>query len=117
MAQNFVRPDRDQVFLMPPDMREWLPEGDLAWVVLDAVGQCDLSAFTRAYRLDGHGRPAFDPAMVIALLLYGYCHGVRSSREIDRRCVRYVAFRVIAGGLRPDHATIARSGPGTRPVC
>jgi transposase len=108
MAQNFVRPDRDQVFLMPPDMREWLPEDDLAWVVLDAVDQCDLSAFTGVYRLDGQGRPAFDPAMMVALLLYGYCHGVRSSREVERRCVRDVAFRVIAGGLRPDHATIAR---------
>lgn len=108
MARNFIRPDRDQVFLMPPDMREWLAEDDLVWVVLDAVEQCDLSVFTGAYRLDGQGRPAFDPAMMVALLLYGYCHGVRSSREIERRCVRDVAFRVIAGGLRPDHATIAR---------
>lgn len=108
MAQNFIRPDRDQVFLMPPDMREWLAEDDLAWVVLDAVDQCDLSGFTGAYRVDGQGRAAFDPAMMVALLLYGYCHGVRSSREIERRCVRDVAFRVLAGGLRPDHATIAR---------
>jgi transposase len=108
MAQNFIRPDRDQPFLMPPDMREWLPEDDLAWVVLDAVEQCDLSAFTGAYRGDGQGRPAFDPAMMVALLLHSYCCGVRSSREIERRCVRDVAFRVIAGGLRPDHATIAR---------
>jgi transposase len=108
MAQNFIRPDRDQVFLMPPDMREWLPEDDLAWLVLDAVGQCDLSGFTAVYREDGQGAPAFDPTMMVALLLYGYCHGVRSSREVERRCVRDVAFRVIAGGLRPDHATIAR---------
>jgi transposase len=108
MARNFVRPVRDQPFLMPPDMRDWLPEDDLVWVVLDAVEQSDLAAFTGAYREDGQGRPAFDPAMMVALLLYGYCHGVRSSREIERRCVRDVAFRVIAGGLRPDHATIAR---------
>lgn len=108
MARNFVRPDRDQSFLLPPDMREWLPEDDLVWVVLDAVEQCDLSAFTGVYREDGQGRPAFDPAMMVALLLYGYCHGVRSSREIERRCVRDVAFRVIAGGYRPDHATVAR---------
>lgn len=93
---------------MPPDMREWLPEDDLAWVVLDAVGQCDLAAFTGVYREDGQGRPAFDPAMMVALLLYAYCHGVRSSREIERRCVRDVAFRVIAAGHRPDHATVAR---------
>ena len=108
MAWNFIGADRDQQFLMPPDMRDWLPEDDLAWVVLDAVEQCDLGAFTRAYREDGQGRPAFDPAMMVALLLFGYCHGVRSSREIERRCVRDVAFRVIAGGLRPDHATLAR---------
>lgn len=108
MARNFIRVDRDQPFLMPPDMREWLPEDDLAWVVLDAVEQCDLGGFTSAYREDGQGRPAFDPAMMVALLLYAYCHGVRSSREIERRCVRDVAFRVIAAGHRPDHATIAR---------
>lgn len=108
MARNFIRPDRDQRFLLPPDMRDWLPEDDLAWVVLDAVEQCDLSAFTGVYREDGQGRPAFDPAMMVALLLYAYCHGVRSSREIERRCVRDVAFRVISAGQRPDHATIAR---------
>lgn len=108
MARNFIRPDRDQVFLMPADMREWLPEDDLAWVVLDAVEQCDLSAFASVYREDGQGRAAFEPAMMVALLLFAYCHGVRSSREIERRCVRDVAFRVIAGGLRPDHATIGR---------
>src|SRR5262249_18635983 len=108
MARNFIRVDRDQVFLLPPDMRDWLPEDDLAWVVLDAVERCDLSAFTGAYREDGQGRAAFDPAMMVALLLYAYCHGVRSSREIERRCVRDVAFRVIAAGQRPDHATVAR---------
>lgn len=89
-------------------MRDWLPEDDLAWVVLDAVEQCDLGGFTGAYREDGQGRPAFDPAMMVALLLFAYCQGVRSSREIERRCVRDVGFRVIAAGLRPDHATIAR---------
>jgi transposase len=93
---------------MPPDMGEWLPEDDLAWVVLDAVGQCDLGVFIGVYREDGQGRPAFDPAMMVALLLYANCHGVRSSREIERRCVRDVAFRVIAAGHRADHATIVR---------
>src|SRR4051812_23931981 len=105
---SFQRPDRDQQFLLAPDMREWLPEDDLVWLVLDAIDQTDLSAFYAAYRTDGQGRPAFDPAMMTALLLYGYCHGVRSSRELERRCVRDVAFRVITGGHRPDHATIAR---------
>src|SRR4051794_3313198 len=108
MGQNFLRAQRDQPFLLPPDMREWLPEDDLVWLVLDAVEQIDLTAFTGAYRGDGQGRPAYDPALMVALLLFAYCHGVRSSREIERRCVRDVAFRVIAGGHRPDHATIAR---------
>src|SRR5215470_12806812 len=89
-------------------MREWLPEDDLVFVVLDAVATLDLGEFRRRYRADGHGRAAFDPEMMVALLLYGYCQGERSSRVIERRCVRDVGYRVIAGGLRPDHATLAR---------
>ena len=108
MPQNFVYPQRDQPMLMPVDMREWLPEDDLAFVVLDAVAALDLGEFRRRYRADGHGRAAFDPEMMVALLLYGYSQGERSSRVIEKRCVRDVAYRVIAGGLYPDHATIAR---------
>jgi transposase len=108
MPQNFLCPQRDQPLLLPVDMREWLPEDDLVFVVLDAVATLDLGEFRRSYRADGHGRAAFDPAMMVALLLYGYCQGERSSRVIERRCVRDVAYRVIAGGLHPDHATIAR---------
>lgn len=93
---------------MPPDMREWLPADHLAWFLLDVVGQLDLRPFERAYRVDGHGRPAYDPAVMVAVLLYAYCTGVRSSRQIERRCIEDVAFRVLAGGLRPDHVTIAR---------
>jgi transposase len=108
MPQNFLCPQRDQPLLMPVDMREWLPEDDLVFVVLDAVATLDLGGFRRRYRADGHGRAAFDPEMMVALLLYGYCQGERSSRVIEKRCVRDVAYRVIAGGLHPDHATIAR---------
>ena len=108
MPQNFLCPQRDQQFLMPVDMREWLPEDDLVFVVLDAVATMDLDVFRRSYRADGHGRAAFDPAMMVALLLYGYCQGERSSRVIERLCVRDVGYRVIGGGLYPDHATIAR---------
>jgi len=99
---------RDQPLLLPVDMREWLPEDDLVFVVLDAVAALDLGAFRRRYRSDGHGRAAYDPEMMVALLLYGYCQGERSSRVIEQRCVRDVAYRVIVGGLHPDHATIAR---------
>jgi transposase len=108
MPQNFLFPQRDQPLLLPVDMREWLPEDDLVFVVLDAVATVDLGAFYARYRADGHGRAAFDPEMMVALLLYGYCQGERSSRVIEQRCVRDVAYRVITGGLRPDHATIAR---------
>ncbi len=108
MAQDFLTCDRDQALLLPPDLREWLPEGHFAWFLLAAVEQMDLSQFYGAYRLDGHGRSAHEPGMMVALLLYGYAHGERSSRAIERACVEDVAFRVIAANQRPDHTTIAR---------
>jgi transposase len=108
MPQNFRCPQRDQPMLLPVDMREWLPEDDLVFIVLDAVAALDLGGFRRRYRADGHGRAAFGPEMMVALLLYGYCQGERSSRVIEKRCLRDVAYRIIAGGLHPDHATIAR---------
>jgi transposase len=108
MPQNFLACDREQTFLMPPDVREWLPEGHLAWFVIDAVARMELAAFYRAYRRDGHGRAAFDPAMMVALLLYAYAIGERSSRRIERRCIEDVATRVICANQVPDHTTIAR---------
>jgi transposase len=108
MAQRFVTCDREQSFLMPPDVREWLPENHLAWFVIAAVGEMNLDAFYAAYRVDGRARPAYDPAMMVALLLYAYARGTRSSRIIERACSEDVAFRVIAAQQRPDHATIAR---------
>src|SRR5215213_2643948 len=108
MAQNFVACDRDQELLLPPSLRDWLPEGHLAWFVIDAVAAFDLTAFYGAYRVDGHGRPAHDPAMMVALLLYGYAIGERSSRRLERRCVEDVATRVICANQAPDHTTIAR---------
>src|SRR5919206_257141 len=94
MAQNFLACDRDQELLLPPSLREWLPEGHLAWFVIDAVGQLDLRVFYAAYRADGHGRAAHDPAMMVALLLYSYALGVRSSRAIERRCHEDVPTRL-----------------------
>src|SRR5688500_11629039 len=108
MGPPFVACDREQSFLMPPDVREWLPPRHLAWLVVDAVAEMDLDAFYAAYRVDGRGRPAYDPAMMVALLLYAYARGIRSSRVIERGCDEDVAFRVIAAQQRPDHATIAR---------
>jgi transposase len=108
MSQNFLACDREQELLLPPSLREWLPEGHLAWFVIDAVGQLDLAAFYGAYRADGHGRAAHDPAMMVALLLYAYAIGERSSRRIERRCIEDVATRVICANQAPDHTTIAR---------
>ena len=108
MAQSFVGCDRDQSFLMPPDIRDWLAEDHLAWFVLDAVAGMNLGGFYGAYRRDGVGRRAYDPAMMVALLLYSYSRGIRSARAIERACREDVACRVIAMLEAPDHATIAR---------
>jgi transposase len=99
---------REQELLLPPSLREWLPDDHLAWFVIDAVSEMDLEPFYAAYRLDGWGRAAFDPRMMVALLLYGYALGERSARKIERRCQEDVAFRVICANRVPDHATIAR---------
>ena len=93
---------------MPPSLAEWLPADHLAWFVLDVVGECDLAAFRASYRPDGRGGAAYDPSMMVALLLYAYCVGERSSRVIERRCHDDVAYRVITANQFPDHATIAR---------
>jgi transposase len=108
MADNVLACDRDQAFLLPPDLRDWLPADHLAWFVLDVVDHLDLGPFLKAYRADGHGRAAYEPRMLLGVLLYGYCTGVRSSRQIERRCHEDIAFRVLAGNSTPDHVTIAR---------
>jgi transposase len=107
MPQNFIECGREQAFLMPPSLLEWVPEDHLVWTVLDAVEEMDLSDFYADYRADGHGRPAYDPRMMVALLLYAYARGNRSSRGIERACVEDVAYRVICSNLVPDHSTIA----------
>jgi transposase len=108
VAYNFVACDREQLMLMPPSMADWLPEDHLAWFVLDVVAELDVSAFLAAYRIDGRGGSAYDPEMMLALLVYAYCVGERSSRRIETRLVEDVAFRVVAANQQPDHATIAR---------
>ena len=108
MAQNFIESRREQGFLLPPEVREWLPADHLAWFVIDAVAEMDLSAFYTACRADGHGRAAYEPSLMVALVLYAFATGQRSSRAIERHCRQDVAYRVITGNLIPDHATIAR---------
>lgn len=108
VAVNVRSGDVDQLLLMPPSVREWLPEDHLAFFVLDTVAELDLEEFYSAYRADGRGGWVYDPAMMLAVLLYAYSTGERSSRRVERRLVEDVAFRVVAANQQPDHATLAR---------
>jgi transposase len=100
--------DRDQAFLMPPSLRDWLPDDHLAWFVLDVVGRLDTRLLHRGHRNDGVGRAAFDPDMLLSVVLYGYAVGVRSSRQLERSCATDVAFRVLCAQDVPDHSTLSR---------
>jgi transposase len=96
-----------QSFLLPPSPLEWLPEGHLAYFVLELVETIDLSAITKAIQAkDARGERPYPPAMLVALLLYGYAVGVFSSRKIERATYEDVAFRVLAGGAHPHFTTI-----------
>jgi transposase len=92
---------------MPPSLLEWVPEDHLAWTILASVEEMDLGALYADYRPDGRGRPAYDPKMMVALLLYAYAKGNRSSRGIERACSEDGAYRVICSNHAPDHSTIA----------
>jgi len=108
MGRNFVTAERDQLFLLPPDARQWLPERHLAWAVLEQAGRMDLGLFTGWYRADGQGRPAYHPQLMVSLVMYCYCKGIRSSRAIEMATFDDLGARVICGNLHPDHSTIAR---------
>ena len=108
MPYNFLECNRDQMYLMPVSMREWLPEDHLAWFIIDAVKEIDLTPFYRKYRSDGWGRAAYAPEMMVSLLLYAYSLGIRSSRQIERACVVNVDFRVITANQKPDYTTLCR---------
>ncbi|MFD8079206.1 transposase [Streptomyces sp. NPDC059718] len=108
MAKSFRPVDRDQQFLLPVDMRQWLPDDHVVWVLLEVVGQLDISGLEARYSLGGVGRRAYDPRMLLALLIYAYADGIRSSRQIERLCRTDVAMRVICAMQVPDHTVIAR---------
>jgi len=97
----------DQGCLLPADIRSWLPPDHLAWQVIAATGQLDLSRFAAAYRADGQGQAPYDPAMMVALLLYCYLKAIRSSRKIAAACIDDLGCRVIGGGAAPSHQAVA----------
>ena len=105
MSVNFIESDRKTPFLLPPSIEDWLPEGHLARFVVEIVEQLDLSSLTEPYT--GRGSQPHHPAMLVALLFYGYAVGVFSSRKIERSTYDSVAFRYIAANSHPDHDTIA----------
>jgi transposase len=108
MARSYRPVVRDQEFLLPPNMAEWLPEGHLVWFVLDVVDRLDTSGFHLTRRNGGVGRAGYDPDMLLALMIYAYACGERSSRRIEGLCVDHVAYRVVCAQDPPDHTTIAR---------
>jgi transposase len=108
VAKSYRPVVRDQPFLLPPDMREWLPADHVVWFLLETVEALDTAAFHTHRRVGGVGAASYDPDMLLALLIYAYCQGVRSSRQIERRCLTDVAFRVLCAQDIPDHATLAR---------
>jgi transposase len=105
---NLIPCNRGQQFLMPPSLDEWLPKDHLARFIIEMVNVLDLSAFYERRREDGWGRAAYDPKMMVSLLIYAYATGTRSSRKIEVRSIEDIAFRFIAANETPDHATIAR---------
>jgi transposase len=109
MAKGYRPVDRDQPFLFPPDMREWLPADHPVWLVITAVeDHLDTSAFHAGRRTGGAGAAGYDPEMLATVLVWAYAHKVTSSRRIEELCRTDVAFRVICGGNLPDHVTFAR---------
>jgi transposase len=109
MPYNFAGGgEGDQGWLLPPDPREWLPPGHLAWAVRSAVAGMDLAPFLAWYRSDGQGKRAYHPRLMVGLVMYCYGKGIRSSRAVEMATWDDVGARVICGGLHPDHATVAR---------
>ena len=108
MAEHFREPERRQKALLPADMMEWLPQDDIVHLIVEAVAMMDLSKFEASYKLGGAGKAPFAPQMLLALLIYAYSQGVRSSRAIERLCHRDAGYRFIVGDAIPDHTVIAR---------
>src|SRR5690625_1260634 len=117
VAKGYRPVDRDQQFLMPESMRDWLPASDPVWLVISAVAELDTRALHAQRRTGAAGRAGYDPDMLLTLLVWAWAQGVRSSRVIERLCQRDVAFRIICAGDVPDHVTISRFRTQTVAAC
>lgn len=109
--------NRDQQFLLPESMADWLPASDPVWLVINAVAGLDTRALHAQRRTGAAGRAGYDPDMLLTLLVWAWAQGVRSSRVIERLCQRDVAFRIICAGDAPDHVTISRFRAQTATAC
>ena len=107
MAKTYRPYSPDQMFLLPPSLRDWLPENHLSYFVSDVVDNLDLSEIDSVYEKEDRGYPPYHPHMMTKVLVYAYCIGVFSSRKIQKRLVEDVAFRVLAAGNQPDFRTIS----------
>lgn len=107
MSGNYKTYDPDQLFLLPPSLKEWLPEGHLAYFVSDVVNELDLDDIEKTYSTRLQGQPPYHPVMLVKLLFYAYCTGIPSSRKIENKTYEDIAFRILAAGYHPDHDTIA----------
>jgi len=107
MSKTYRAYNPDQQLLMPPSLREWLPENHLVYFVSDTIDEMDLSEIEAVYENSLRGNPPYHPVMMVKLLFYSYCTGVVSSRKIAMKLVEDVAFRVLAAGNRPDFRTIS----------
>jgi transposase len=116
VAKGYRPVDRDQQFLMPESMRDWLSASDPVWLVISVVAGLDTSRLHAQRRTGGAGRAGYDPDMLLTLLIWAWAHGVRSSRVVERLCQRDVAYRIICAGDAPDHVTISRFRADTAQV-
>jgi len=108
MAYNFISSDRDQMYLLPPDMRDRLPGNHLVWFIMEIVSHLDLIPFYKRCNPKEERRASYNPSIMTALYFYSYCTGVRSSRKIEQLCIESVPFRIISGDRKLDHTAISR---------
>lgn len=108
MARTYRPVDREQEFLLPPSLGDWLPDDHVVWFVVEVVKRLDTVVFHRLAKLGGVGRRGYDPDMLLTLLVYALAHGESSSRRIERLCHTDVAFRIICASDVPDHTVLAR---------